>query len=134
MDVDSHHDAYEQPIDPATQQLPGQDLVAGPSSMSQNMLLNQLIEHSHIYQSSLTQMNCQLDELRQAVVLMANGSAIQGLNKYTIAVDQVSNLSNLAPPPTAMQGHLSLPSRQKGSLRNFRSPAQPLTHRNDPTN
>lgn len=134
MDVDSFHDAYGQHIDPATQQLPGQDSAAGPSSMSQNALLNQLIEHSHVYQSSLAQMNRQLDELRQAVVSMANGGAFQGSNKYTVAVDQVSNSSNVAPPPTAMQGQSLLPSRRKGSLGNFRSPTQPPAHRNDPTN
>jgi len=131
--VDSCHDAYGQHIDPAPQQLP-QDSTPDPSSMSQNALLNQLIERSHVSQSTISQMARQLDELRQAVVSMANGGAIQGSSKATIAVGQVASLSNPAPPPTGMRGPLSLHVRRKGPPGTFQNPIPPPIHREDPAN
>ena len=118
MDIDSCHDAYRQHVSPATQQLPGQDLAPDPLGINHNMLLNKLIERHHISESSLAKMACEINELRQAVVLMANGGAIpsQGSNPSTVAVGQVANPgpSNLAPPPTGMPGPSSLHARRFG--------------------
>ena len=134
MDIDSCHDAYRQHVGPATQQ---QDPAPDPSGISHNLLLNQLIERHHISESSLSRMAHEINELRQAVLSMANGGAIppQGSNPSTVTVGQVADPgpSNLSPPPTAsgMPGPSSLHARRFGPPGTFQKSVPPPVHRRD---
>jgi len=128
MDIDGCHDAHGRLISAATQQLPGQDPAPDPPSTN-NMLLNQLVEHYRDSESALSKMAQQINELRQVVVSLANGGAIQGSEPPTVAVDQVANPSNLAPPPTQVPEPLSLCTRRIGPPGTFRNPVPPAIHK-----
>lgn len=120
-------------MDVDTQQLSGQYSAPGSSSMGQNTLLSQLLEHSHASQCRLAKLSNQLDELKQTVVSMAS-SAIQGSNVVVGQVTNPSNPPNLAPLPTATRGTSSSHARGKGPPGTFRDPVPPPVHREDPTN
>jgi hypothetical protein len=117
---------YWNQMDVDTQQRTGQDSAPRSSSMGQDTLLSQLLEHSHVSQSCLIKLAHQLDELKQTVVSMASG-AIQGSNKPTV-------VEGLASPLTGTQGPSSSHARRKGPPGTFRDPVPPPAHREDPTN
>jgi hypothetical protein len=126
MDIDSCHSAHWEHISAATQELPGQDPAPdSPPSMGHRTLLNQLIERSRVSESSLAQMAHQIDELRQALVSMANSHPTQGSKPSTIAVGQAADPSNLAPPPTG--------TRRAGPPGTFRNPVLAPVHRDEAT-